>query len=45
MTTIIPVIIHQEAEEKSAHVCENCGKEGEANSEGWISVRCEECRR
>lgn len=33
------------AEEASAKVCEDCGKEGEMSDGGWMSVRCEGCRR
>ena len=29
------------AEAISYYVCEICGNKGEANKEGWISVRCE----
>lgn len=29
------------AEAMSYHVCDVCGNKGEANKDGWISVRCE----
>lgn len=37
--------IISEAEEKSAKTCEECGKPGEVNEEGWLSCLCEECRK
>lgn len=33
------------AEHRSAYICEVCGKDGELNDSGWLSVRCEECRK
>jgi hypothetical protein len=33
----------EDAEEKSARICEICGKEGRINSEGWVTVRCSDC--
>lgn len=33
------------AEERSSHICEECGKPGECNEEGWIRCRCEDCRK
>ena len=33
----------QEAEEKSATICENCGKPGKLRSGGWIRCLCDEC--
>lgn len=30
---------------KSYKICENCGKPGKPNKEGWISVRCKKCRK
>lgn len=29
------------AEAMSYHICDVCGNKGEANKDGWISVRCE----
>lgn len=37
-------IIHR-AEEQSFQICELCGNEGNPNYGGWISVRCETCRK
>jgi hypothetical protein len=31
------------AEDLSFTICEVCGNPGEANEEGWIKVRCQEC--
>ena len=33
-----------EAEAKSATICELCGKPGETLGGGWLKTRCEECR-
>jgi len=33
------------AETMSYNVCEICGNAGEPNPDGWISVRCEGCRK
>lgn len=33
-----------EAEAKSAFICEGCGKPGKINSGPWYEVRCEECK-
>lgn len=35
--------IIQEAEEKSAKTCENCGEKGKVRGGGWIKVLCDEC--
>ena len=35
----------QEAENKSYEICENCGKPGKPNYEGWISTLCDKCRK
>jgi len=32
-----------EAESKSYHLCEMCGKEGQCNLNGWLAVRCRDC--
>jgi hypothetical protein len=32
------------AEEISSRTCEDCGKPGQANEAGWISVKCDKCR-
>ena len=32
----------QHAENKSAKTCEVCGKPGKMNTEGWITVRCDQ---
>lgn len=32
-----------EAEEKSATTCEQCGKPGKSRNHGWIRVLCDEC--
>ena len=32
------------AEMRAWGTCELCGEPGECNDEGWLSVRCEECR-
>lgn len=31
-----------EAQNESEHTCEICGKPGEQNRTGWISIRCSE---
>lgn len=31
-----------EAEEKSAHICEICGKPGKVRGEYWLETRCDE---
>lgn len=30
-------------EEKSAEICENCGKKGEERGGGWIRTLCDDC--
>ena len=30
---------------KSERTCERCGGEGKMNEQGWLSIKCEECRR
>jgi hypothetical protein len=36
----------QEYEEKSAHICEICGKKGELNERfGWLKTLCNECAK
>jgi hypothetical protein len=32
-----------EAEEKSATICETCGKDGTLKTEGWWETSCDEC--
>lgn len=32
------------AEDKSFHICEDCGKPGKPNTDGWITTLCDECR-
>lgn len=34
-----------EAERESAKTCEECGKPGRQNSQGWITTLCTKCRR
>ena len=34
----------EDAESKSEHTCEMCGRPGEINSHGWLSCLCDECR-
>lgn len=34
----------EEAEHKSAHICEICGEPGKMNSGPWYEVRCERCK-
>lgn len=34
-----------EAEEKSFHICEYCGKPGKVRGRGWIYTLCEDCWR
>ena len=33
----------REAESKSVHICEKCGKPGETRATGWIKTLCDEC--
>ena len=33
----------EEAETKSATICEDCGKPGKLRSGGWIRTLCDEC--
>ena len=35
----------EKAVKKSEITCERCGGEGKMNEQGWLSVKCEECRR
>lgn len=37
-------LIH-EAEEKSAHTCEDCGAPGKERNDGWIRTLCDECEK
>lgn len=32
-----------EAENRSAEICETCGKPGKLRSSGWIACQCDEC--
>lgn len=34
----------RKAEKLSYETCEVCGKPGKCNEEGWLSVKCDECR-
>lgn len=34
-----------DAETESATTCEQCGKPGKISNDGWIMVRCEECKK
>lgn len=36
--------IVNDAENLSSYTCEKCGKVGKLNTDGWYSVRCEECK-
>lgn len=40
----VEAIIDQ-AERESTRTCEACGRPGKLNERGWLSVRCEECRK
>jgi hypothetical protein len=33
----------QEAEDKSAETCEECGKPGKIRNQGWVYCCCDEC--
>lgn len=33
----------EQAEEKSAVTCEDCGQPGQETNEGWVRTECEEC--
>lgn len=37
--------IINEAERESENTCESCGKPGTMRNTGWITVRCEDCKR
>lgn len=34
-----------EAEQESARTCEVCGKPGSLETKGWMTVRCDDCRK
>ena len=34
-----------EAEKKCDHTCEICGEPGKLQPKGWLSVRCEKCKK
>lgn len=33
----------ESAEERSAHICEACGKAGREHDDGWLKTRCDHC--
>lgn len=33
------------AQSMSYHICESCGNPGKCNKGGWLSVRCDKCRK
>lgn len=35
----------REAEQETAKTCELCGKPGKIRNDGWVTVRCDACRR
>lgn len=35
----------QESEKMSSETCEICGKPGKILNDGWVSVRCNKCRK